>query len=300
MGDVLKGVTINDKTVSTSLKNWKDNPLMQLYKRTHTASQDETAGIQELSSTVLEALRPDAIGRELVNIKETTHDAVKIRKRKKGKAVKTNRGTISIQSKGGRNDFITVRPDEEMETSEEWDLNHLEDAEWSVAPEQAEDASNDLMELETSLIMEKLKAITNTESAGKITRQSGGITADNLIEAWGKVKAKNATPDCCVLHTNQLVELMKDDDFKDATLLGEFCDYRRGMVGMFLGMQVYVSNLTPENETYIFDKMRVLYMALRRDRLMIPYELPPHTTGIQISTRYGFEYGDKQSLSQIR
>ena len=297
MRDVIVGNTVD---VNSDLQAWQNNPLLKVYRRTHNAQQDATAGIQELSSMVLEARRPDAIGRDLVRLFETTHDAVKIRKPAKGKAVKTDRGTLSIQSKGERNEFITITPDDEIEASEEWDLKFLEDAEWNVASSQAASIAADLQELETEQIFKQLKAITNANAAGRVNKaDTASLTADHLIDAWGLVKEQNATPDCCTMHPKDLTKLLKDDDFKDSTLLGEFANYSMGMVGMFMGMQMFVSSLHPENEIYVFDKNRVLMMALRRDRLVTPYEMAPHTMGIQISTRYGFAHGDTKSFALI-
>lgn len=290
---------IQGKSDIGSLQDWKNNPLMKSWARAHSASQDETAGIQELSSMVLEARRPDAIGRDLVRMFETTHDAVKVRKPKRGKAVRTDRGTLSIHSRGERNDFITITPDDEIEVSEDWDRKYVEDAEWNVASANAMDVAMTLQELETEVIIAKIEGVSDSDSAGHVTYPSGALAADTLIDAWTKVKEQDATPNVCVVSPRGIGQLLKDDDFKDSTLLGEFADYGMGRFGMFMGMQILVSSLVNNAKAYVFDTNRLVFMALRRDRLIVPYEQQPHVTGIQVSTRYGMEIADSKALSPI-
>lgn len=271
-----------------SLEDWNNNPFLNLFRKKYTAISDPNAGLIDLASRVLEAKRPDAIGRMTCNIHETTQDSVKIRVRSKGKAVKTERGTMSIHSYQGRNTYVHITPDDEIEASDEWDRKDLEDSEWNIESEAIESLAMDLKELETEIILQKFGGTDEDNgSAGNITKaDNAALTSDLLIGAWNLVKTKNMNPDICFMHPSKLADLLKDDDFKDTTLLGEFADYRQGMIGNFLGMQIYVSSLASSSgDVFVADSARAIQYVVRRDSLIVPYEMPPHRFGVSISTR---------------
>ena len=290
------------RSVATSLDNWNNHPLLTSYmKQRHTAQHDTISGIQELSMKALQARRPKAIGRMLVNLMETTRPSLQFPIEEAGEATQTSNGGVTTHSYSMRHSWTTVNCDIEVESSDKWNLNFLEDAEWNVAAKNASAVAANVMERETKIILNKLKDIPSADSAGQTTLAANtNLTADHLIDAYAELENINAEPDCVVVGPKRHAQLLKDDDFKDSTLLGEFVNYRNGMFGQFLGMQMYKSTLVPTDHVYVFDKMRVLVMALRRDRLMVPLSEAPHKYGIQISSRFGLEYGDKKSFYSYR
>ncbi|MCY4490445.1 MAG: hypothetical protein OXC46_03160 [Thaumarchaeota archaeon] len=296
---------IDGKIEHSALEAWKLSPFLHLAKKKHTALADPIAALTDLSSFVIDAVRPSATGRMLVHMHETTNDVLKIRMRNKGKAVKTARGNGSIYSYAGRSQFIEIRPDKEIGVEDGWSLNDMEDAEWNVQADAIADLRMEQMERETEIIVEKLKSVSDEQLKEGANRLVGeipgtGATADNLIDVWTALNEADQEPDLCIIGKKVLGQLLKDDDFKDSTLLGSFMDYSRGMVGNFLGMQMMVSTLHPDNAIYAINKQRAIQYVLRRDSLMVPYEKPPHDWLLNISTRYGIEFGDTGAIAALR
>ena len=283
-----------------NIQDWARFPLMKQWAK-HTAGHDLTAGIEELSSMVLQAKRASHIGTNLINRFNTTSDSIKVRVPTVGKAVKTEAGKISIASHGARNGFITLTPDTELEASEEWDLKFLEDSEWNVSAQQAAEVGISLRQLESQFFIDKLISVTTAGSAGLVTKgANAALTPDMLLTAWGNVLTKNGDANTLVLNPAQVVELLKNSEFKNQLILGQFANYQQGQVGMFLGMQLYVSTQIPAGAAYAFDKSRLLLAVYRRDRLMVPFSNKVHSHGIQVSSRLGVEFGDTEICSPIR
>ena len=296
MADIIDG-----KIEPNVLTQWASHPLSQLYIRGHKALGDPTAGLIYLSSLVLDAIRPAATGRQLVNLHETTQEIVKIRLRNRGKATKTDRGNGSIYSYAGPSDFIEIRPNKELGMEDGWTRNDLEDAEWGIEAEAVMSLRADLMERETDVIIAKLNSVTSEQLGGHVAIEPDkNFVADTLIDMWTAANEADQEPDTCVISKPMLGRLLKDKEFKDSTLLGSFVNYNTGMVGQFLGMQLIVSSLHPATAAYCFNKQRALQYVLRRDSLLTPFEQPPNDWMLNISMRYGLEFGDTKSIVACR
>ena len=285
-----------------NLREWENNPLLALYMKTHTASADVTAGIEELSANILDIKRPNTIGRSLVRSFSTTNvNGIKIRSPKKGKTVKTSHGKISIESHGARNDFLELKPEMEIEASEEWDLAYLESVEWNVMQQQTQEIMATLREYESQYLIDQITGIATADSAGLVTLGSTAkLTPDMLIQAWGNIIKQNGSPNTLVLNPDQIVDLLSNTEMKNQLILGQFANYQAGMVGMFLGMQLYVSTQVPENQAYAFDKNRYCWAIWRRDRLITPYSPRVHVNGIQASSYLGSIIADPTVCTPIR
>lgn len=304
MADVVKGSLDSGsegRSSASILEAIEKSPFYRAAAK-HTKSTDATAAINELSSVVLEAPAPDAIGRSLARVIETTKESIKVRLPARGKAVGTSRGNKST-SKGQRESFVTITPDKEIEASDEWDLNYIEDSDWDVAAEEAQAVSVALKEKESQLIIDHLKNITATSLAGgglTGAATAGTLTYDDLATLWGKVKAGNFTPDVCAMHPDQATDLFKDSDFKNQLILGEFLDFANGKFGRtILGFTIMVSSQITAQHVYMLDSKMVALYALRRDSLITPYEKPPKITGIEISSRYGLGTGRAAALARM-
>lgn len=304
MADVIKGSLDegSDGQSSTEiLRKFKSSPWYGMISR-HTKSQDATAAINELSSVVLEAAVPDAIGRDLARVIETKRDSIKVRLPSAGKARSTSKGKLTT-SKGQRETFVTLTPDKEIEASEEWDRNYLEDADWDVASEEAAEVARSLAEKESSLIITQLKNVAAADLAGggnlgAIT--AGTLTFNDLANLWGRVKAENFSPNVVAMHPDQATDLFKDADFKNQLILGEFLDFENGRFGRtILGFTILVSSLMTQQHVYMLNSNLAVLYALKRDRLAIPYEKPPHTSGIQISSRYDLKDGRTKAFARM-
>lgn len=283
-------------------RQWDNNPLLKIWaSQEHTAGQDNIAGIQELATQILEPRRPSHIGPSLVRRFNTTREVTKVRVPTVGKAVKTGSGKVSISSQGERNTFLELKPDTEFESSDEWDLNFLESAEWNVVSALTADIGLNLREIVSQFIINKMQSVTTAQSAGLVTLgSSASLTPDMLIEAWGKVLIQNGDANTLVMHPTQAVQLFQNSDMKNQLILGQFADYTQGMLGMFLGMQIYMSTQVTAGQAYAFDRTRFMYGIWRRDMLMTPYSPKVHTHGLQASSKLGVTFADTKVCSPIR
>ena len=283
----------------------KDNGLVKALQRTttkHTASSNETAGINELSNILLEEPAPDAIGRMLVHVIETMKQSLKIRISKQGKAVKTSRAKRSV-SFGDKPEYLTFIPDKEFEVNDEWDQNYLEDADHDVAASQARMLSTAMQTLETEVILDELNAVPNADLAGGAEvnqAEAGSLKFIDLVNLWERVKTENHSPNSLAMSPKSYASLLKDTVFIDTTLYGEFIDRDTGMFGMMLfGLQIYVSSLVG-TKVYCLDSMQVIMYVLRRDAMMRNWtEGRANKDGIQISTRYDIGVGLPEAMSRM-
>lgn len=304
MADVIKGgaETGDNKMSSAAIKaSMEKSPFYsQIIK--HTKAQDATAAINELTGIVLDAAAPDAIGREFVRIIETVKESIKVRLPSRGVAKKTGRKTMTT-SRGQRETFVTLTPDKEFESSDVWDINYLEDADWDVASEEAAETSRALKELESQTIIDHIQAISSTSlaTAALVSAASAGTLAyADLVNLWSAIGGENFHGNKVYMHTDQAGDLFKDSDFKDSTLLGEFLDISTGHFGRtILGVDIFVSTQVPKTEVTMIDSNIAVLYALRRDGMVTTFELPPNETGLQVSTRYDIQNGRTKAIARI-
>lgn len=304
MADVIKGgMDTGDNKISSSqiLESLTKSPFYGIILK-HTKAQDATAAINELTGIVMDAAAPDAIGREFVRIIETVKESIKVRLPSRGKAKKTGRKT-STTSRGQRETFVTLTPDKEFEARDVWDTNYLEDADWDVASEEAAETARALAELESQVLIDHIQAIATASLATDAlvsAATAGTLAYTDLVNLWSAIRGEDFHPDKVYMHTDQAGDLFKDPDFKDSTILGEFVDIAAGRFGRtILGVDIFVSTQVPKTEVTMVDsKLGVMY-ALRRDKMVTTFELPPNETGIQISTRYDIENGRTKAISRI-
>ena len=306
MADVIAGGLDGKEGQSSSeiVKSFGNSAFMQSFKKSsHAKSTDTTAAINELSNIVIDAAAPDAIGRELVRVIETTKESLKVRLPSRGVAVDGDGRGTKGNSRGQRESYVTLTPDKELEVSEEWDRSFIEDADWDVASEEAAELSRALQEKESAMIITHLEAVSAGSLAGGANvgaATAGTLTFDDLATLWGTVKAENFTPNVVAMHPDQATDLFKDSDFKNQLILGEFLNYEEGKFGRtILGFDILVSSLVTAQRVLMLDSTKTLLYALRRDSLSIPYEKPPNISGMQISSRYDKQDGRSAAFARM-
>ena len=304
MADVILGAkdTGDNKVSSQQVRTAMEKSPFYAQIMRHTKAQDATAAINELTGIVIDASAPNAIGREFVRIIETTKESIKVRLPSRGFARKTGRKT-STTSRGSRETFVELTPNDEFESRDVWDTNYLEDADWDVASAEAQETSRAIKELESQTIIDHIQAVStaNLASSGLVSAASAGAMAyADLVNMWSAIQAENFTHDKVYMHPDQAGDLFKDSDFKDSTILGEFVDIATGHFGRtILGVDIFVSTQVPATEVTMLDSNIAVFYCLRRDAMVTTFDLPPNETGIQISTRYALDDGRSASIARI-
>ena len=284
--DLLKETTIDGKTSEerrTELFN------SRFLKKLHDKSQDTTAALVDLSNIILDTPTPDAIGLDLVRRVDMGTATKKVRIRHPGKAAPTGRGRAS-RGKGTTSTFIELKPEDEEESNSAWDLNFLEDADWAVAMEETAAVSMELQEKISQLIIDKL-----VSSAGETTAlTSGKITYDAIVNARRDMMKAYVRPNALLTGPDHMAMLLKDDNFKNGYLYGDFVNKREGYIGKFLGMDIYESNQMPVNTSVMLHKQNYMLYAVRRDMMLESYEEVDNgktTYGVKVSSRFEIKPG---------
>lgn len=311
MADVLSGKDTEAADIALTLHSAKDNRLIKAIMKDpvfkakyeenkHTLGEEATAAINELSQTAIDAAAPNAIGRDLVRLIETTKESVKIRLKALGNAKPSDRAKKTY-SKGQRNSYITITPDDEIESSDEWDLKFVEDSDWNILAEETEEVARACRQKETSLIIADLEGVSAGDLAGGATVDSatnGTLAWGDFTKLWGAVAAADFTPNKTALNPNQAADLFATEQFVNSLMLGDFVDLSRGIFGRtILGTDVLVSSLITNGKASMLDSTKVIQYVLRRDMMVTTWENTKDSEfGVKCSNRYGKDFGRKSAL----
>ena len=303
MADVVKGTTIDGESGSKAQNSLMDSSFMKaLIRNDNSLSTDTTAAITALTGIVLEEASPNTLGRQIVNVIDTVEHSIKIRKPRMGLAVKSA-PTEKGASKGARNDYFDLTPNKEIEASDEWDSNFIEDAEYDVARQEAASLGLAYDIKETKTILDFFKNITASKIAGGANvapKTVGTLTYDDLVNLWDAVSSTDYTPDTVVMHPNQYADLLKDSDFKDSQIFGDYLDIKNGKYGgLIMGLQILVTSLQEKKHVYVMDSTRAAFMCFRRDKILKTFQPTMETFEAKVSSRYDLGEGRPETFARM-
>jgi len=93
----------------------------------------------------------------------------------------------------------------------------------------------------------------------------GVLSYDDCVAMVGRIRAENWDPDTIVIHPDQLVDLLKDTKFINASAYGGREPLLQGEIGRFAGCQVFVSSQATSGQALIFDRKRASILVQKRD-----------------------------------
>lgn len=303
MAHVIEGKKLEGENVSSIRNGLETSPFLQaLMRKSNDLSTDTTAALNEASGIVLEASSGDAIGRQCVRIIETLRESVKVRKTRIGLGVSTSRGKKG-PSKGLRNEYIVLNPNEEMEASDRWDQNYLEDSDYDVAAGEARSLgiAHDIKE--TVFILNFLRSIPAANLAGgaqvpPVT--AGTFSYSDIVNLWNAVKKGNYQPNILVMHPDEFADLLKDADFKNQLILGDFVDIATGQFGrLILGLNVVVSSLMTAGDIFCLDSESAIMYAIRRDQVLQTFQPSINEFEMQVSSRVDIKAGRTETFARM-
>ena len=244
------------------------NDLMEsrFLKKLHNKSQDQTAALVELSNIIIDTPTPDAVGLDLVRRVDLGTATKKVRIREPAIAAGTGRARAA-RGRGSRSKYVELKPETEEESHATWDLNFLEDADWSVAMDETAAISKELQEKISQLIITKLVA-----SAGASTGSLGTLTFAGVVTARKDMMKQNVRPNTLVISPDHMADLLLTSEFKNGYLYGDFVNKREGYMGKFLGLDIYESTQMPENTSLLIQKENFLLYGVRRDMMLDSFE----------------------------
>lgn len=303
ISDVINGQDVgSDLNNSKLLHNLKENPLLRALSVSHNLDTENTGALTEATNIVLEASSPNAIGRSLVRVIETTKESIQIRKTRLGRAAKTARSKKGA-SFGQRNEYLTINITDEIEVSDKWDLQYLESVEYDVAAEEARALGINHDIEETKNIIKFLDGIPLTELSGgenvpAISAKT--FTFDDIVNMWNRIVREDFTPDTLVVHPDQLSDLMKSKEFKDQTLLGSNFKPESGQFGkLLMGLNVISSSFMTAGNVFVLNSKDVVMYPIRRDKMMTSFQPSAKEFEMQLTTRYGIATGRPEEMAKM-
>lgn len=285
-----------------TLNSLKDTFLMKAYKRSfNTTSSDELPGLVELLTQAINAPSPAVVGRSLVNVMTTTFSgSVKIRLPKLATASSTNANRKG-KSVGERNDFVILDPQDEIEDSETWDTNDLENMPWNVAQSQiaALGIGHDIKETKKILAFYNTLPIAKI-ATGAVMKPTTQFTLGwaDIVNMW--VELGDFTGDALMMNKKTYGLILKDQDFKDQQILGSVVDPRTGQMGsILLGFTIFVSTLQDDNVVLAIDTAAAGQYLIRRNKVLKSGSFSLNSFEAQVSSRVDLKLGRDFSIARM-
>ena len=292
-----------DSKALENLQSLWESPFFESARK-HNKSQDALAGLVDLANFVIDVPTPMAVGEELVRRIDMETQTRKVRIREPAIAHRTARGRPH-RGRGRRSRYVELKPDDEIESHSSWDRNFLEDADWSVATEEASGIAEELREVTSQTILDAIKAIpvgsTTTEQlVAPGTANTLGF--NDVVDMRQNMLAKYVRPNRMVMNPLQTADLLKEEVFQDSLRYGDFVNKGEGYIGSLFGMDIYESAQMTDGHMWMLDVRYTMLFGVRRYMMMERFEEVDDGKseyGVKISTRYDLKVGLGTYISRM-
>lgn len=261
----------------------KNNPWYQVPLKEGILS-DIAGALGKMHDVVVEAAKPNLIGRELVTVMPTTEALVRFPKAKLSKAYKAAEYATTFFV-GEKYETQDIKCDIEIRAGAEYSKKFFEDASWPVLERQTAEVGRAVADLETKMIYDFLLANAGTTTTGD---SDGDFEWAELVKLWNELKKINWNPDVIALHPDEVADCWTQDQFIHGFYFGEGVDVRRGVLGdLYLGMNVLSSSKCTAATVIALEKAFAM-LLVRRELITEPFENPKEDRyGIVASERIG-------------
>ena len=282
---ILRDPEFGEHTWKEMTQKARGNPFYQLVMR-EALYKDVAQALGAVHDVVVDAAKPNLIGRELIWVVPTNKYLVRFVRAKRGKAWRV--GQTEPPPTGEKYDNVDIECKYEIAASQEWGESFLEDATWNVLERQIAEIGFALAEQETKDIIALYNGISNADLAGgaEVTIASP-ITWANFTDLWAAVENENFHPNVLAVTPTVMGELLRLDQFIDSLYYAPEQAIRTGVYPQkILNVTIVVSSLI--TSTLMIDTQYAAAMPLRRDVTTKPYEDPARMLyGAIGSERYG-------------
>ena len=303
MGSRLRLAAEGDDDALAEFQTLWDSPFFA-EARKHSKSQDTLAGLVDLANFVIDEPAPVAIGEELVRRIDMTTQTRKVRIREPAKAGPAARARPN-RGRGTRSRYVELKPEDEIESHSGWDRKFLEDADWSVATEEAAGIAEVLREDMSQKILDAMQAIpaaSTTTGAIVAPGQANMLGFNDIVDMRQNMLAKYVRPNRMVINPLQTADLLKQEVFQDSLRYGDFVNKAEGYIGSLFGMDIYESAQMADGHVWMLDVRYTMLYGVRRYMLMERYEEVKDAEslyGVKISTRYDLKVGLGDYISRM-
>jgi hypothetical protein len=287
------------------LQRAERNPFYQRYIQKGIQEglfSDAAQALGRMHDVVIEAAKPNLIGREIIWVRPTSEPLERFVKAKKGKAyVMAESGKVYVV--GEKYDRIDITTNVVIKAGAEWTQEFLEDATWNVMDRQVAECGRTIAELETEKILALYDAIANANLAGGAPIDGGGTAMDwaKVTALWDAIINEDFKPKVLVLHPRQITQLWRDDKFINSLYWGEGVDIRRGVLAeTYLGMRIVSSTKCTNGVAFAIDTDIAAVMLVRRDIQTQDYEDPKGGLyGVVASERIGLGVLESKGVAKM-
>jgi hypothetical protein len=252
---------------------------------------DLAGALGRIHDVVVEAAKPNLIGREIIDVRTTTEALERFPRAKKSVAyVGSEGGTIRIH--GERYDWIDVSTNVVIRDGVEWTREFAEDAKWNVMNRQLEELGRSIAQLETEKIIALYAGISaaNLATGGELAGGGTAMSWSKCVSLWDAVESEDFHPDTLILHPKQASQLFTATEFINSQYLpSEQTELASGLIGQALTMKIFKSSLCTNGVVHAVEKTIAGVLLIRRDITTEPYEDPRNSVfGIVASERIGY------------
>jgi len=287
------------------VKEAQRNPLILSYLKAGMKEgilSDMAGALGRIHDVVVEAAKPNLIGREIIDVRKTTEALERFPRAKKSVAyVGAEGGTIRIH--GERYDFVDVQVNVILKDGVEWTREFAEDAKWNVMNRQLEELGRSVAQLETEKIIGLYAGIAAGDLATGGALAGGGtaMSWSKCVSLWDAVESEDLHPDTLILHPKQASQLFTATEFINSQYLpSEQTELTRGLIGQALTMKIYKSSLCTNGVAHTVEKAVAGVLLIRRDITTEPYEDPKNGVfGIVASERIGYAILRSKSVARM-
>lgn len=269
---------------------WKQSPLLDIIYKSRAYKELSLKGVAGavgvLNRTAFLAAFPAANWREYVTVLYTDVLPVKFTVRKQPFAYPVTSSGAAVQVTGPQQAQTTVNANV-YKAQAEWDLEFAEDmpfAELAVSTMEIGEAIAVGEALDGLTALHNIAAANLGSSnlpAGQITSNEvtvTGLDATKIITRMRTgIRMNNRRPTFCEMSEESLGAYLETPRAVDRTLLyPDTVDFQRGLVGEFLGLTLYSSQLntnvaTNPSKPMVGDR-RFIVQVVRRDLTLTPYQ----------------------------
>jgi len=252
---------------------------------------DMAAALGAIHDVVVEAAKPNLIGRQIIDTRTTTEALERYIKAAKSVAyVGTENGIVRLA--GERYSTVDIQTNVIVKDGVEWSREFAEDAKWNVMNRQLEELGRSVAEKETALIIALYEAIAAGNLAGGAEIAGGG-----LVMSWTKVAemfdaavcADWARPDVLFAHPKQLDQLLTATEFINNQYMPSGGLSNSGQFGQVLTMNMFGSTKCTNGKVHVASKIPAGVLLIRRDITTEPFEDPRQGKyGIVATERIGY------------
>ena len=280
---VLKNPELGESHWGNMTDKAKNNPWYNVPLKEGILS-DMAGALGRMHNIVVEAAKPNLIGRELVTVMPTKEALVRFPKAKLAKAYKTGEFAETFFV-GEKYETQDIKVDVEVRAGAEYSKKFFEDASWPVLERQTAEVGRAIADLETQMIYDFLVANAGTTTTGD---GDGDFEWAELVKIWNELKKINWNPDTIALHPDEVADCWTQDQFIHGFYFGDAVDVRRGVLGdLYMGMKVLSSSKCTAATILALEKAKAV-LLVRRDIITEPFENPKEDRyGIVASERIG-------------